>query len=80
MNKSKLVSVRIDEELLKKIDQMAEGGFYFKRSRYIQAGLKLMVELNERGLGRDAIRFCPEFGDVVDEISFKYHRGHKGFK
>lgn len=77
MRGSKLVSVRIDEELLKKIDQMAEGSIYYKRSTYIQAGLKLMVELNERGLVREAIRFCPEFGDVVDEISFKYHRGHK---
>ena len=77
MRKSKLVSVRIDEELLCQIDAIANGNRWFNRSAYIQAGLKLMVELNKRGLDREAMRFCPEFGDVVDEISFKIHRGHK---
>lgn len=77
MRKSKLVSVRIDEELLSSIDSIVDGSVYWNRSTYIQAGLKLMVEMSKRGLGRDAIRFCPEFGDVVDEISFKYHREHK---
>lgn len=77
MNKSKLVSVRIDEELLKKIDKIVEWKKYYNRSTYIQAGLKLMVEMNERGLDVDAIHFCPEFGDVVDKISFEFHREHK---
>ena len=77
MRKSKLVSVRIDEDLLESIDLIVDGNRYWNRSSYIQAGLKLMVELSKRGLGRGAIRFCPEFGDVVDEISFKYHREHK---
>lgn len=77
MRKSKLVSVRIDEDLLSSIDSIVNDSVYWNRSAYIQAGLKLMVELNKRGLDRYAIRFCPEFGDVVDEISFKYHRGHK---
>lgn len=77
MSKSKLVSVRIDEELLERIDLIVGGSPYWNRSTYIQAGLKLLVELNKRGLDRGVIRFCPEFGDVVDEISFKYHREHK---
>lgn len=77
MRKSKLVSVRIDEELLSEIDAIVDGDRWFNRSAYIQAGLKLMVELNKRGIDRSAVRFCPEFGDVVEEISFKYHRGHK---
>lgn len=74
MSKSKLVSVRIDGKLLEKIDQMAKGSVYFNRSSYIQAGLQLMVELDKRGMARDALRFCPELCDVMDEISFKYHR------
>lgn len=77
MRKSKLVSVRIDEELLSEIDAIVNGNKWYNRSSHIQAGLKLMVELSKRGLGRDAMRFCPEFGDVVDELSFKYHREHK---
>lgn len=77
MRKSKLVSVRIDEELLNKIDQIVDGSVYYNRSTYIQAGLKLMVEMSKHGFARDAIRFCPEFGDIVDKIVFKYHRGHK---
>lgn len=77
MRKSKLVSVRIDEELLSQIDAIVDGNRWYNRSSHIQAGLKLMVELNKRGLDRGALRFCPEFGDVVDEISFKYHREYK---
>ena len=77
MNKSKLVSVRIDEELLQSIDLIVGGNRFYNRSSYIQAGLKLMVELSKRGLDRDALRFYPELGDVVEEISFKYRRERK---
>lgn len=80
MKESKLVSVRIDGELLESIDLIVGGNRYYNRSSYIQAGLQLMVELNKRGLDRDAIHFCPRVGDVVDEISFKYHRERKCFK
>lgn len=77
MGKSKLVSVRIDEDLLESIDLIVGGHRAYNRSCYIQAGLKLMVELNKRGLDRKVLYFNHKFGDVVDEISFKYHREHK---
>lgn len=74
MNKTKLVSVRIDEELLRKVDLMAGDDRFYNRSVYIQAGLKLMVELNKRGMSYQALRFHPGYGDKVDELTFKYHR------
>lgn len=77
MGKTKLVSVRIDEDLLNAIDSLQGGYRYHSRSLYIQAGLKLIIELCKRGDGRKALYFWPEGGDVVDEISFKYHREHK---
>lgn len=74
MGKTKLVSVRIDEELLKNIDLIVGGDRFYNRSAYIQAGLKLMVELNKRKMSHLAFKFYPEYGDKVDEITFKYHR------
>ena len=77
MSKTKLGSVRIDEELLAKIDVLAESVRWYSRSEYIAAGLKVMVELAKKGLDRKAIQYYPEYGDVLDSIDFKYHREHK---
>lgn len=77
MARTKLVSVRIGEDVLKEIDAIAEGTEYWKRSDVINGALKFMVAAHKAGLSRDIVRFYPEFGDEVDEITFKYHRKHK---
>lgn len=77
MSRSKLVSVRIDEELLAEIDDLVGRVEWYTRSSYIEAGLKVMVELAKKGLDRKAVQYYPKYGDVLDSIDFKYHREHK---
>lgn len=73
MAKSKLVSVRIDEDLLAQIDAIAQRERYYTRSAIIEAGLKMIA----LGYGRQDVqapwRMWPEW-DEVTEFTFKYRR------
>lgn len=75
MKGTKLVSVRLPEGLVKQLDKFGED--CRSRSTLIYAGCNLILEAAKRGKAWNAIRFSPEFGDVVDEFEFKYHREHK---
>lgn len=77
MENLKLVSVRIDPRDLKALDEIVSNDPYVKRSDLIQAGIKLYLAAHEKGLGRDARRFSPRWGDVVDKFEFEYHREHR---
>lgn len=75
--KSKLVSVRIDEDLLEYLPAKSTNCRYPSRSDLINAALRVAVEHKKRcgkwlGLG-----FWPHYGDVVDKLEFEYHREHK---
>lgn len=74
MESTKLISVRVPVDVLEAIDKVCSDHSWHKRSDYINAALRLIVEAEKRGLSRDVLRFRPEFGDVVDDLSFKYHR------
>ena len=75
MEGTKLVSVRLPEDLVKQLDKVGEDSYF--RSTLIYAGCKLILQAAKRGKAWDAIRFAPQFGDVVDEYVFKYHREHR---
>lgn len=74
MEKTKLVSVRVPVSVLDAIDRVCSRYPYRNRTDYMIAALQLIVEVDKKGLFDKVIRFHPEFGDVVDEISFEYHR------
>ena len=74
MEKTKLVSVRVPIDVLEAIDNFCSRYPYRKRSDFIIAGMTLIIEMYKKGLFDKVIRFHPKFGDVVDEISFEYHR------
>lgn len=74
MEKTKLVSVRVPVGVLDAIDRACSRYPYRKRSDYIIAALSLIVEVDKKGLFEKVIRFHSEFGDVVDDIAFEYHR------
>lgn len=73
MSRTKLISVRVDEEDLKVIDEHCADVSYRKRSDVINAGVALAALAIKRGLIRDIIYFTPEYYEV-DEFTFKSHR------
>ena len=77
MENKKLVSVRIDADDLREIERICENVSYRKRSDLIQVGVKVVIELCKAGLFSKAMRYSPQFGDVIDDIKFEYHREHR---
>ena len=75
MENLKLISVRVDPCDLDALDKIVNGERYVKRSDLIQAAIKLYLAAHEKGLGEKVQRFLPQWGDVVDEFKFEYHRG-----
>lgn len=73
MSTTKLISVRVDEEDLRVIDEYCAGISYRKRSDVINAGVALAALAIKRGLIKDFIYFNPEYY-VCDEFTFKSHR------
>lgn len=77
MKGTKLVSVRIDEDVLAKIDQLANKSTYRKRSDIINAALRMIAYSDGSKMAEKACQFWPQFGDVIDKFEFEYHREHK---
>lgn len=77
MEAQKLISVRVDPEALRVIDQKARKHPYYKRSTYIDAAVRFMAWVIEHDRPEKLIQFYQEYGDVVDEFKFEYHRGHR---
>ena len=75
MKAAKLVSVRLDEDDLKIIDDQAKKSFGRKRSDYIHAAVRLMAWAIKNSQELKICRFYPCYGDVVDQFDLKYHRG-----
>lgn len=75
MKPAKLVSVRLDEDDLKIIDEAAGQLEFRKRSDYINAAVRFMAWAIKENQQLKILRFRPRFGDVVDQFDFKYHRG-----
>lgn len=73
MEKTRVVTFRIEEDVLKEVDRIASRHDWFKRSHVIAAGLRIMVELEKRNLAGRALRFHPKF-DEIDILDFKMHR------
>lgn len=73
MNKTKLISVRVDEDTLSVLENAAYDSRYGTRSDAINAALRLMAVAIEKGLYYEVLRFRPSF-DEVDSFDFKYHR------
>ena len=77
MENMKLISVRIDPRDLDALDEIVNKNRFVKRSDLIQSAIKLYLAADEKGLGEKVRRFLPQWGDVVDEFKFEYHRDHR---
>lgn len=73
MSRTKLISVRVDEEDLNVIDRHCLNVCYRKRSDVINAGIALAALAIKRGLIKDIIYYNPLYYDC-DEFTFKSHR------
>ena len=66
MENLKLISVRLEPEILKKIDELAEKQSYRKRSNIIQAILKNVIECADSGA----------LWRIIDTL-YAYDKGYK---
>ena len=73
MDKSKVVTFRIQESQLEKVDAIVKKNRYYKRSHIIEAGLKMMVALDEAGLSGRALSYHPKFDDIT-KLDFEIRR------
>lgn len=76
MGKSKLVSVRLDEDALAIIDEECKGSPYRKRSSYINVAVNFMATAIKMKKAEKLFHYWPK-GDVVDKLEFEYHREFK---
>ncbi len=77
MENQKLISVRVDPNALRVIDQNAKLNSIYKRSTYIDAAVKFVAWVIEHDRPEKLLNFYPEYGDIVDEFRFEYHREHR---
>ena len=77
MRNLQLISVRIDPSDLKALDEIVEKTSFVKRSDLIQAAIRFYLAAESKGKGREVRNYRPMYGDVVDELEFKYHREHR---
>lgn len=73
MDKTKVVTFRIEESKLEKVDEIARKTRYLKRSNIIEAGLKMMIALDEAGLSGRALSYHPRFDDIT-KLEFEIRR------
>ena len=73
MEKTRVITFRIDDDLLNEVDQIASHHKSYKRSNVIEAGLRIMVELEKRHLAGQAIAYHPDW-DEIETLEFKMHR------
>lgn len=77
MATTKLISVRIDEDDIKIIDDQVKKDRYGKRSDFITAAVRLMAWAIQNGQAHKIQRFWPQYGDKVDSFELTYHREHR---
>lgn len=73
MAKSTVITFRCEDDVLEQIDALVKKHRYYKRSQFIQAGLQLMIELDNKGMADRALSFYPGYDEVVD-INFERRR------
>ena len=77
MAKTKLISVRIDEDEINIIDEKVKKDRYGKRSDFITAAVRLMAWAIQNGQANKIQRFWPQYGDKLDSFELTDHREHR---
>lgn len=74
MRETKLISVRLDKEDIKDIDQWCAKDGFWKRSAVISQAVALARVLVQSGHAQKLLHFNPRYGDVIDDFKLTYHR------
>lgn len=74
MRETKLISVRLDKEDIKDIDQWCKSDGFWKRSAVISQAVALARVLVQSGHAKKLLHFNPRYGDVIDDFKLTYHR------
>lgn len=74
MRETKLISVRLDKEDIKDIDQWCRHDGFWKRSAVISQAVALARVLVQSGQAQKLLHFNPRYGDVIDDFKLTYHR------
>lgn len=73
MAESKVISIRLTEEMLAEVDRLAAKQRYYTRTSIIEAGIKMMIAAEGHGDVQNPISFSPRW-DEVTEFRFRYRR------
>lgn len=73
MEKTKVVTFRIEESELEKIDAIVAKHRYYKRSTIISQALRLMSAMEDAGFGGQVLSYYPRW-DEISEIAFQIRR------
>ena len=73
MQKDFVITFRIDEDQKNAIDDIVKRHRYYKRSSVMAQALRIMVELEKRGLAGQALSYHPRW-DEIETLEFKMHR------
>ena len=73
MQKDFVITFRIDEEQKNAIDDIVKRHRYYKRSSVMAQALRIMVELEKRGMAGQALSYHPRW-DEIETLEFKMHR------
>lgn len=73
MAESKVISIRLTEEMLAEVDRLAARERWYTRTSIIEAGIKMMIEAQHHKDVQNPLSFSPRW-DEVTEFSFKYRR------
>ena len=72
---TKLISVRINEDVLKHLDEMSSVNRYHNRSYWINEMLQFCVSLDEQGLGKLFRDFYRYRGDKISIHDYDITKG-----
>lgn len=78
MEKLKIVSVRLSDSEIEKLDRAADSLHYYKRSDIIRAAVQLATSEEFKPFLGQLVRFHPEYGDEIKEVTFKMGRKNTG--
>lgn len=72
---TKVISVRVEESVLRELDEAVKSLRWYKRNHVIEGAICLATYMiKEKHMGEKLVHFDPHWGDVVDKFEFEYHR------